>query len=373
MKTGSNQSRIISIGIAVPEYFMSQDSILNFMHKEYQDPTASRKLSILFHQSAINGRYSAVPDFNDTGERSLFPLTHESPMVAERIDVFKQQALPLVVSAIENSFKNIQTSIAEFGITHLITVTCTGLYNPGLDVELIEKLDLPSDIFHTALNFLGCNAAFPAMKIADSFIRSHSDARVLVVCVELCTLHFQPKNDTDNLLSNTIFGDGAAAVIMVSETLATDRNLKGFSLNGFSPMLLGRGKDLMGWNITSINFEMILDAGIPEFLKQELGQLMAAVAEKLQLTSENIDHWAVHPGGKKILQAVQDGLLLKNNELKHSFEVLQNYGNMSSPTILFVLNELFNSNPKSGETVFALGFGPGISIETASMVCHGFV
>jgi predicted naringenin-chalcone synthase len=196
---------------------------------------------------------------------------------------------------------------------------------------------------------------------------------VLIVCVELCTLHFQPKSNSDNLLSNTIFGDGAAAVIMVSESMAVEQNLKGFSLRGFYPILLKRGKELMGWNITSVNFEMILAAGVPEFLGEELEQLMAAVAEKLNLTPDTIHHWAVHPGGKKILDTVQRGLQLKNNELRHSYEVLRNYGNMSSPTILFVLNEIFKSNPKPGETVFAMGFGPGISIETASMVCHGFV
>ena len=373
METGFDLSRIISIGTAVPEYSTNQDTILQFMHQAYNDPTASRKLNVLFHQSAINCRNSAIPDFSDFDKRKLFPLTHEIPMVTQRIDMFKQKALPLSVKAIENAFKNIQASVAEFGISHLITVTCTGIYNPGLDIELIEELKLPSDTFHTALNFIGCNAAFPALRIADSIVKSQADARVLVVCVELCTLHFQPKNDIDNLLSNSIFGDGAAAVIMVSESFAIEQNKKGFSLNGFSPMLLKHGKDLMGWNVNSVNFEMILDAGIPNFLEEQLSELMVAVSEKFHLTPENINHWAVHPGGKKILQAVERALQLKNDELKHSYAVLRNNGNMSSPTILFVLNELFKSNPKSGETVLALGFGPGISVDTASMVCNGFV
>jgi len=373
METGSKASRIISIGTAVPEYLTSQDTILNFMHKEYQDAASSRKLNVLFHQSAINSRHSAVPDFSDTDERQLFPLTHELPMVSERIGIYKQQSLPLAVSAVENSFKNIHSSIAEFGITHLITVTCTGIYAPGLDIELLQALNLPADTFHTSLNFLGCNAAFPALRIADSIVKSQSDARVLVVCVELCTLHFQPKSNSDNLLSNTIFGDGAAAVIMVSESMANEQKLKGFSLTGFYPILLNKGKELMGWNITPVNFEMILNAGVPEFLGKELEPMMVAVAEKLNLTIDTIHHWAVHPGGKKILDTVQRGLQLTNNELRHSYKVLYDYGNMSSPTILFVLNEVFKDNPKSGESVFVLGFGPGISIETASIICHDFI
>ncbi|HEY3371820.1 MAG TPA: type III polyketide synthase [Prolixibacteraceae bacterium] len=373
METGSKASRIISIGTAVPEYLTQQDTILNFMHKEYRDAAASRKLNVLFHHSAIHSRHSAIPDFSDTEERLLFPLTHELPLVSERIDTYKQLSIPLAVMAVENAFNNIQSSVAEFGITHLITVTCTGIYAPGLDIELMEELNLPADIFRTSLNFLGCNAAFPALKIADSIVKSHTDARVLIVSLELCTLHFQPKSNSDNLLSNTIFGDGAAAVIMVSESMAIEHNLKGFSLIGFYPILLKRGKELMGWNITSVNFEMILAAGVPEFLGEELEQVMVAVSEKLNLDIDNIHHWAVHPGGKKILDTVQRGLHLTNDELRYSYEVLNRYGNMSSPTILFVLNEIFKSNPGSGETIFAMGFGPGISIETASMICNGFV
>lgn len=373
MGTGFKSSRIVSIGTAVPDYMTSQDIILNFMHKEYQDATASRKLNILFHQSAIESRHSVVPDFSDTAERTLFPFSHELPNVSERMDVYRKQSLPLAVKAVEAACSNINSTVGGLGITHLITVTCTGIYAPGLDIELLHELNLPQDTFRTALNFLGCNAVFPALKIADSIVKSHTDAKVLIVSVELCTLHFRPKNDSDNLLSNTIFGDGAAALILVSDSMAEELHLKGFSIRGFLPVLLNRGKELMGWNITSVNFEMILDSGVAEFLGEELDVLMRAVEEKLQLATHSIHHWAVHPGGKKILDTVQRGLMLKNNELKYSYEVLRQFGNMSSTTILFVLNELFKSNPCSGETIFAMGFGPGISIETASMTCHGFI
>ncbi len=373
METGFKAGRIVSIATSVPEYTSSQDTILEFMDEAYQDKDASRKLKVLFHHSGINNRYSAIPDFSGTAERVLFPLTHEQPMVSERMDVYKQKALPLAVQAAQKAFENIESSVNDFGITHLITVTCTGMYAPGLDAELLQELNLPPDIFRTSLNFIGCNAAFPAMKIADSIVKSQSDARVLVVCVELCTIHFQPKSNSDNLLSNTIFGDGAAAIILISEDLAIEKKLKGFSITGFCPLLLPRGKELMGWNITPLNFEMILDAGIPEFLGEELEQVLARVAEKLDLKPETIDHWAIHPGGKKILDTVQRRLKMENDELKSSYEVLRNYGNMSSPTILFVLSEIFNRNPKDGETLLAMGFGPGISIEIASMVCHGFV
>ena len=190
METGFKASRIVSIATAVPEYTSSQDTILEFMDEAYLDADASRKLKVLFHHSGISNRHSVIPDFSGTNERILFPATKELPMVSERMDVYKQKAVPLAFKAVRKAFENIETSIEDFGITHLITVTCTGMYAPGIDAELLQKLDLPPDIFRTSLNFIGCNAAFPALKIADSIVKSHVDARVLIVCVELCTIHF---------------------------------------------------------------------------------------------------------------------------------------------------------------------------------------
>ncbi len=160
MKTGSDTSRIISIGTAVPHYSSSQDTILHFMQEAYQDADASRKLKVLFHHSGINTRHSSIPDFSETDERKLFPLTHEKPDVEQRMEVFRQHALPLAKKAVDKAFDNIQTTAHDFGITHLITVSCTGLYAPGIDAELMLALDLPADTFRTSLNFLGCNAAF---------------------------------------------------------------------------------------------------------------------------------------------------------------------------------------------------------------------
>ena len=363
--------RIISIGTAVPSYCTDQRDILDFMQMAYADETASRKLGILFNKSGISKRYSVIPDFGSRENgQILFNGNGSHPNVEKRLNVFKDQAVPLAIKAIHDAVKKISSTVDPIGFTHLITVTCTGLSAPGIDAEIIEQLNLPDDIYHVAVNFQGCNAAFHALKIGDMITRAEENASVLIVCVELCTLHFQPKNNSDNLLSNTIFGDGATAVIMVSESAAAQQQLKGFSLHGFCQVLLSSGKDLMGWDINPLNFEMILSAGIPEFLGEELEQLMAKVARQLNLSRDAIQHWAIHPGGMKILDTVRHGLQLKNDELNFSYEVLRNYGNMSSPTILFVLSEIFASNPKSAETVFAMGFGPGISIETASMVCQ---
>jgi len=359
-------SKIISIGTAVPKFGTKQNTILDFMHLAYNDNATSRKLNILFNYSGITTRYSVIPDFdNNIPEHILFNGNQSVPDVEARSDVFKKHAVLLAIKAIQDSLKKINSTVDDFGITHLITVTCTGIFAPGLDAELVEELKLPGDIFHTSINFMGCNAAFHALKLGDMIAKTDVNAKVLIVCVELCTLHFQPKNNHDNLLSNTIFGDGAAAVIIVSDKEVKQDHHKGMAIMGFYSLLLNKGKELLRWNITPVNFEMVLDARIPEFIGDELDQVILNAGRKLNIMPESIDKWAIHPGGKKILDTIKKQLRLSDADLQYSYKVLDEFGNMSSPTILFVLNELMQAEHKSDETIFSIGFGPGLSIETA--------
>ena len=365
-------SKIISIGTAVPEYATQQSVILDFMHAAYHDVTASRKLNILFHNSGINTRHSVVPDFNNgKSEHNFFGSDKPVPDVEKRLSIYKANAASLAIDAIHHSVENLKTTVAAFGITHLITVSCTGIYAPGLGTEIMEQLGLPNDIFTTSINYMGCNAAFPALRIADMIARAEVDAKVMVVCVELCTIHFQPKDNNDNLLSNTIFGDGAAAVVVVSDEAARQNHQRGLTINGFYSLLLGNGKDLMGWNITPVNFEMILDPGIPAFISDEVIEILRKAEKKLNMVASSVSKWAIHPGGKSILDAVKKRIPLKEDDLQYSYNVLAKYGNMSSPTILFVLNEMLESGLRPDEKVFSIGFGPGISIETALFTYDG--
>jgi predicted naringenin-chalcone synthase len=365
-------SKIISIGTAVPGYCTKQSTILEFMQAAYNDEIASRKLKLLFKHSGIKTRYSVVTDFDTSQlERSLFSKNQSAPTVEKRLNLFKEHAVLLAIEAINNSLERLNSNITEFGITHLITVSCTGLYAPGIDAELIERLNLPVDIFHTAINFQGCNAAFPALKLGDMIAKTDENAKVLIVCVELCTLHFQPKNNHDNLLSNTIFGDGAAAVIVVPDTDAKQNQQSGMKIKGFYSLLLSNGKELMGWNITPVNFEMLLDARVPEFIGNEVDNIVLKAGKKLNINPGKIDKWAIHPGGKKILDTIKKQLQLGDADLQYSYKILDEYGNMSSPTILFVLNEIMQAEHKPDETIFSIGFGPGLSIETALLSYAG--
>ena len=357
-------SKLISIGTAVPNHLTYQDTILEFMHEAYQNDIASRKLNTLFTHSGIEKRYSALPDFDKArNQHVFFNGSPSKAVIKDKMDVYKQEAVPLALCAVQNAFEKIDTSVKDFGITHLITVSCTGIYAPGLDAVLVKELGLPSSIFHTAVNFIGCNAAFHALKIADLIAKSDEQARVLIVCVELCTIHFQPKSDHDNLLSNTIFGDGAAAVLLTADGYNSS-NSKTLFIKGFYSELLDEGKELMGWNITSVNFEMTLDSNIPAFIGKELGIIINNVFKHFSITSHDIAKWAIHPGGKRILDIIQKELQLQEEEVAHSYQVLKEYGNMSSPTILFVLNELMETSVHH-QTIFSMGFGPGLSVETA--------
>jgi len=368
-------STIISIGTAVPKYSAKQSAILEFMKTAYNDDTASRKLNILFHNSGIQTRYSVLPDFgNKQSQNNFFNVNQQVPNVTQRLTVFKENAASLAIAAIKVAFQKLNTNIADAEITHLITVSCTGIYAPGLGSELIEQLDLPNDIFHTAINFMGCNAAYPALNLADMITKTDDNAKVLIVCVELCTLHFQAVDNNDNLLANTIFGDGAAAVVVISDKAAKKNHQSGLSISGFYSLLLNKGKSLMGWNITPVNFEMVLDSGIPEFIGNEVNEIVRKASEKLKINPSAIDKWAIHPGGKKILDSIKKQMQLSDSNMQYSYKVLSDYGNMSSPTILFVLNEIMQAEHAAGETLFSIGFGPGLSIETAllSYVNNGF-
>ena len=353
------KSKIVSIGIASPSYKAEQAGILEFMKKAYKnDDLASRKLNALFRFSGINYRYSVIPDFTNSQEPVFFVNENPQPDVQDRNRLFQEHAVSLSLKAINNALG--ETGIAPREITHLITVTCTGLAAPGLNAALMENLSLNQDTYNTSVNFMGCGAAFHGLKMADFILRSEEKAKVLVVCTEICTLHFQPKSNDDNLLSNTIFGDGAAAVLMLSG----NSDEKGLLAEGFYSYLLPAGKDLMGWNINPVSFEMVLNGGVPDFISNEIEMVVSNASKYYHLDPDEINYWAVHPGGKKILDKINLDLGFQNGELRNSYDVLSSYGNLSSATILFVLKRILDNNIVNGSKIFAIGFGPGISIET---------
>ena len=354
-------SKILSIGTAVPAFCHQQMDILGFMQTVFALPeTEKRKMRFLYQHSGINQRYSVLPDYSKAaGEWIFYPQTENLepfPSLEHRMKVYREEAPGLSVKAIRDCLQG-DDQIQQ--ITHLITVSCTGMSAPGLDLQIMELLDLDRTISRSSVNFMGCYAAIHALKMADAFCKADTGARVLIVCTELCTLHFQRDANMDNITSSLLFGDGAAAVLVGASSIEE----KGIYLDGFYSEVMSKGKQDMAWELSSTGFLMTLSGYIPELIEADFAQIVDKALQKEKRHRESISHWCIHPGGKRILEAIHKSLGFSNGQLDASYEILRDYGNLSSATILFVLKEMMEKDePIPG--LFAAAFGPGLTIET---------
>lgn len=333
---------IQQIATAIPENRYDVEEIVAFLSERAADQAAARKVKILAQKSGIKTRYGVINDFHKGTSKTLYQTVQ--PAVEERMKAYQHHALPLALDAVK------KLHFDPGSITHIITVSCTGISAPGLEIELTKALGLKPNCTKHAVNFIGCHGVFHALKIAHSFIKSHPLSKVLIVSVELCSLHYQPSDDDDTILSNVLFGDGAAACI-VSADPPENRAL---TLKKFEQILLPDDGNLMAWNIHSNGFLLKLSSYVPKAISEGIPALFT---EKEPLPQ----HWAVHPGGKSILEALRSALLLHNESLKFSEETLSEVGNISSATILFVLQKHIDSTNTG--SLLALGFGPGLTIE----------
>ena len=358
-------SKIVSISTALPSYKHEQKDILQFMQNVYaMNEVEKRKLKFLYHQSAIQSRYSVLPDYSlNAGEWQFYPASENLepfPNLEQRMNWFNKTAPPLSVAAIEQC---IDQKINKDEITHLITVSCTGMSAPGLDLQVMELMDLPKNLFRTSVNFMGCYAAIHAMKLADAFCKNDKNAKVIIVCTELCTLHFQKENTADNIASSLLFGDGSAALLVTND----DGNHDGLKIKSFYSEVGFNGKEHMSWQLSSSGFLMQLSGYVPELIEQDFNGLLQNTLQNAAMDQKEITHYSIHPGGKRILSAIEKSTSISKEDLKFSYRVLNDYGNMSSPSILFVLKEIMSSLETEKENkakIFGAAFGPGLTMET---------
>ncbi len=349
-------SSITHISTAVPDFKNEQSTIQHFMLKMNDgSPTDKRKMGLMYARSGIETRYSVIPDYRCAASERVFFSKNEElepfPSIEQRMDKYQETALPLALKAVENTFGNLHLSQ---NITHLISVSCTGMSAPGLDVELVQALQLPTDIHRTSVNFMGCYAAIHALKQADAICKSDAKAKVLIVLVELCTLHFQKENKIDFITSNLLFGDGAACCLV-------ENSDKGMQLEGFYSKLFLESQESMGWHISSHGFLMSLKQEVPSLIEDNIADFVETSLSKNNKQKNEIQNWAIHPGGRKILDVTAKSLGIGSEAISESYEVLKNYGNMSSCTLLFILEKI--KKQKTGLTYVA-GFGPGITMES---------
>jgi predicted naringenin-chalcone synthase len=225
----------------------------------------------------------------------------------------------------------------------------------------MERMGLRLNIHRTAVNFMGCYAAVHGLKMADSIAKSEPNAKVLVVCTELCSLHFQKAYSMDSAAAALLFADGSASALVVSDSAPGT----GLRLDGFYAEVLPAGKKDMAWALSSTGFQMTLTGYIPDLVGRDLGPLKDRALGEAGLKDEDIRYWCIHPGGKRILQTVKKGLHLSSEDLACSYKVLREQGNMSSVTILAVLAEMWkNFDQSSGAHLFGAAFGPGLTMES---------
>ena len=363
---------LAAIGTANPAYRLAQPEIAGFMAEALQLGTDdTRRLQALYRVSGIAHRYSVLPDYGRAnGAYTFFPNTpglEPFPSVGQRMAVYRREALPLALAAIADTLRQ-APSVALASITHLITVSCTGMYAPGLDLELVQALRLAPSVQRTCVNFMGCYAAVNALKLAAAAVQANPAARVLVVSVELCTLHFQKSAQEDHLVSNALFGDGAAAALVLAEPLPAPA--ASLALTAFHCGIEPDGHDDMAWHINDFGFEMTLSSYVPRLIDRGIAALTNDLLASLPVKLADIQHFAIHPGGRKILESIEKALHLPTAANAPAYRILRDYGNMSSATVLFVLREvLAAATPaENGAPVLSFAFGPGLTIE--AMLLH---
>ena len=359
-------AKIISIATEVPPYKHTQEHLLEFMNGAYSAGEKERRiLSYLYKHSGIDTRYSVIPDYTlPMDEWEFFPKSRNLepfPGLEHRLDWFKKHALPLSLKSTE---KCIAGKIGKDEITHLITVSCTGMSAPGLELELMEAMDLRPSTARTAINFMGCYAAIHGLKMANDIVCSEPASKVVLVCTELCTLHFQKTFDDDSITAPLLFADGSAAVLVCGD----DDAHEGIHIDSFYSEVLKEAKGSMSWNLSSNGFIMTLSADVPELFRADIKPLKERAIAKAGYGQGDIKHWCIHPGGKRVLEAIGKGLSLTEEDLATSYKILRNYGNMSSATVLFVLKDMWdNLFKEKGEHIFAAAFGPGLTMESLIM------
>ncbi len=355
---------ITHIGTAVPEHKIPQMDLSGFMANAYGLVNGTEvRLNALYRATRIKTRYSVIKDYIAGVENSFYPNNQELepfPDTASRMNLYKKEAIKLAKGAILDCIKGSKFDLK--AITHLITVSCTGFYAPGLDIDIVNQFGLKSNVSRTAINYMGCYAALSALKIGNSILSAHPDSRVLIVAVELCSIHFQKQDTEDNRLANALFGDGAAAVVLESSTN------EGVNLEiiHFESEILAEGSSDMVWSVGNQGFEMRLSSYVPAIIEKGIDGLLKSYEKN---NSGQFNHFAIHPGGIKILEAVERKLGIGKEQNRFAHQILRNYGNMSSPTILFVLKSLIESfsDKNDGERIFGLAFGPGLTLESMEL------
>lgn len=357
--------KIVGIGTAVPEFSMTQADVAE-INKRFccGNDDRLRLIPALYRRAGVRTRHSVLLQASQgdpLARQSLYAeARHEGdggPTTGQRMEVYEREAPRLVVGAARRAVQD--SGLDPGSLTHLVTVSCTGFHSPGVDAALVEELGLRRTVERTHVGFMGCHGALNGMRVAASFTRADPRARVLLCAVELCTLHFFYGWDAEKIVANSLFADGAGALVGVADGGPEDA----WSVAASGTFLMPDSADAMTWKIGDHGFHMTLSARVPDLIRRNLAGWLEAWLGENDLRMDEVETWAVHPGGPRILTAFAEAAGLDNGAVDISREVLAELGNMSSATLLFILERLRRSN--APRPCVAVGFGPGMVVEAA--------
>lgn len=360
-------AKIIGLGTALPAHSISQTEAC-LLAKTYccQDERDARILEQLYRRTEINRRSTVlVPEkVKQSAVADFFPARNHAfdfgPTTAERMRRYNLDAACL--SATASRLALLDSQLEAESISHLVTVSCTGFAAPGFDLRLIEALCLDPQIYRTHIGFMGCHGAMNALRVAEGFCAADDNAKVLVCATEICSIHFQYGWVSDSLVANSLFADGSAAIVL-------GKRQGGLCYGGSRSYVLPGSANAMSWNVGDNGFTMTLSPTVADLIERYLPLFLTTWLNDKGLAIDEVNSWAVHPGGPRILDAVEHCLALAPDALNTSRQVLAECGNMSSPTVLFILQRLLAA--KQEFPCVMLGFGPGLTIEAAMITRHG--
>jgi alpha-pyrone synthase len=352
----------------VPQTVLVQNDVRDvFATQPDLSRLAQRLITAAFDASGIEKRHSVIeeftwheqyenPQFFDRDRRLLL-----SPGTRARNELYIDAGGRLFVEAARRALH--AAGIAANEVSHVVTVSCTGFFAPGPDYLIVRELGLDRDTQRFHLGFMGCYASMPALRLAKQLCDADPDAVVLVVSVELCSLHVRSSNDPDQIVAASLFADGAGAGVVSNRPVAEGE--AAFDLDGFETAITPVGEADMAWKIGDEGFEMVLSSYVPHIIDEYIEGALDPLLEGAGVQVGDVQHWAIHPGGRSILDKVESKLGLSEAQLVPARETLRAYGNMSSATVLFVLKHILEEPAtESGERVLAMAFGPGLTVES---------
>jgi predicted naringenin-chalcone synthase len=353
---------LIDIATASPPYNVVQRFAADELKKRMGGtPAISRMIDMAANQSGIDQRFIVISDGDEKSTEKFFTKNgnHFSPDTKTRMIEYEKWSTSLVNKAVKDLSKKNEIDFSS--IDRLITISCTGFFAPGLDYELIKEFNISPSVKRTNIGFMGCAAALVGINSVWEAMKQNGSENVLMIAVELCSIHLQTEPTRDNIVSNMIFADGAAAAFFSNRNISDRRSLE---IQFAESFLFENSAKFMGWKIGNNGFEMMLSSELPQIILNSAAPKVKEILMQKKVDISQIKYWALHPGGRAILDSLQNGLDLSDEQLIPSRKVLREFGNLSSVSILFVLKNIIeNESLKKNDYCCAIAFGPGLTME----------